>query len=338
MSFAKILADIEAKKFKPLYHLHGEESWFIDKIVKALDSPGVVLQPGEEAFNRVVLYGPDTNISQIVNECRSFPMMSQYRLVILKEAHRLNKAHLEKLVSYIQQPVASTIFVMVFKDKRVALPKAGAAAAKKIGVDFHAKKLYEKDVQAVVQEMLSSSGMEVDNGVAAIMVANLGLNLPLIENELEKMLIYLKASKQNKLSQAFVYEMINVDKEFNVFELINALSNRQIYKAHMIIDRLTQNTKINPPTVVVSNLFRFFHNIALVHKYRFRDPNSVKSALGVNYFQAKDYIAGSQAFNLARTYRNLGYIEETDRMLKGLIPTDMSDRHILKTLVWKVLS
>lgn len=337
MNFGQIIQDIQQQKFKPLYYLHGEEGYFIDKIVKALEQPGVVLQPGEESFNKEVLYGPETNISKIVNACRSFPMMAKHRLVILKEAHRLNKADNEKLATYLSQPVPSTIFIMVYKDKKAGLTKKGAAGVKKFGIDFHAKKLYEKDIQQVVAGMLRDSELEVEEGIAGILVGNLGMNLNLIENELQKMFVLLKAQKQTKLSKNFVFEMINVDKEFNVFELIGALSERKIYRAHMIIDRLTQNTKINPPTLIVSNLFRFFHHVALVHKYQFRDPNSIKSQLKVNYFQARDYLNGARHYNLARTYRNLGYIEEVDRTLKGLIPTHMDQGHLLKTLVWRVL-
>ncbi len=338
MNAGQIIKDIKEKKFKPIYYLHGEEEYFMDKILKALDTPGVVLQAGEESFNREVLYGPETNISKIVNACRSFPMMASHRLVILKEAHRLNKADNDKLPSYLQQPVPSTIFVLIYRDKRAGLPKKGVEAVKKSGIDFHAKKLYDRDVQQVVEQILKESGFETDPGIPAILVANLGTNLNLIENELEKMFVLLKATQKTKLSKSFVYEMINVDKEFNVFELVNALSERKTYQAHMIIDRLTQNTKINPPTLIVSNLFRFFHYVALVHRYRFKDPNSIKNQLKVNYFQARDYLNGSRSFDLRRTYRNLGYIEEVDRSLKGMMPTHMDERHQLKTLIWKLLS
>ncbi|MCI4668340.1 MAG: DNA polymerase III subunit delta [Bacteroidia bacterium] len=338
MSFNQIIQEIQQQKFKPVYYLHGEESYFIDKISKALEAPGVVLNPGEESFNKEVLYGPETNFSKIVNACRSFPMMAKYRLVVLKEAHRLNKAENEKLIKYLAQPVPSTIFVMIYKDKRAGLGKKAADAVKKVGVDFHSKKLYEKDVQQVVSGMLKQSGFEVEDGIAGILVTNLGLNLNLIENELNKMFVLLKAQQQNKLNKAFVYEMINVDKEFNTFELIAALSEKKVFRAHMIIDRLTQNAKINPPTLIVSGLFRFFHHVALVHKYQFKDPNSIKNQLKVNYFQAKDYLNGARHYNLRRTYRNLGFIEEADRSLKGMNPTNMDQRHLLKTLVWKVLA
>lgn len=337
MTFLQIRQQITAGKLAPIYYLHGQEGYFIDKLVKLLETDGVVLQAGEAAFNRAILYGPETNARAIVNECRSFPVMANHRLVVVKEAHRLAKAEVDKLGGYLQQPVPSTVLVLAFKDRKGGFPKKAVDAMDKRAVNFHAKKLYDRDVQQFVESLLQESGMEVEPGIAQILVANLGLNLGLIENELEKMLIYLKATQQTKLTKAFVYEMINVDKEFNVFELIGALSEKQAFKAHMIIDRLTQNTKINPPTVVVSNLFRFYHYVALVHRHKLRDPNSVKHQFGVNYFQAKDYIAAASRYPLKQVYANLGYIEHTDRQLKGLVTSYMDDRHLLKTLVWRLL-
>ncbi|MEO1413952.1 MAG: DNA polymerase III subunit delta [Bacteroidota bacterium] len=339
MAFQEIIQNIGAQKFAPVYYLHGEETFFIDKIVEALDEKGAVLQPGEDAFNRTLMYGPETSASQLVNACRSFPVMAQRRLVILKEAHRMPKNEIEKLVPYFSQPVPSTVLVMAFKDRRVGLPKAAITAlGKHGGVDLHAKKLYDRDVTQWVERILKTSGLKSEPGIAEILVTNLGLNLNLIENELEKMWVFLKATGQDTLTKAFVFEMINVDKEFNVFELIGALSHRKVFQAHMIIDRLTQNTKIHAPTLVVSNLFRFFHYVALVHRHQLRDPNSIKHKLGVNYFQARDYARASSLYPLGIVYRNLGYIEEVDRTLKGLIPTHTSERHLLKTLVWRLLN
>ena len=137
MSFSQILSAIKEKKFAPIYYLHGEESWFIDKIIDALDADGSVMTASEAAFNRTLLYGADSNASQIVQSCRSFPVMAQYRLVLVKEAQRLNKNEWEKMLSYFENPVPSTVLALAFKDRNSGLPKAAVAALKKKkGVDF----------------------------------------------------------------------------------------------------------------------------------------------------------------------------------------------------------
>jgi DNA polymerase-3 subunit delta len=338
VSFHAILKDIQAAKFVPVYYLHGEESFLIEKLAEALEADGAVLTASESAFNREVFYGPETNASQVVNACRSFPVMATRRLVMIKEAHRMNNKEVEKLTSYLKQPVSSTVLVMLFKDRKVALPKAAATAVNKVGVDFFAKKLYDRDVQQWVDVLIKEAGYSTDAPVAATLVDNLGLNLNLIENELNKMFITLKANQKTHLDKEFVFQMIDVDKEFNAFELVSALSQRQSYRCHLIIERLTQNTKNNPPTLVVNALFRFFHHVALVHRHQLRDANSVKHQLRLNYFQAKDCIAATRHFPLAKVYRNLGLIEAADLRLKGQTPSDLGDPHTLKTLVWQLLN
>ncbi len=337
-TYPQLIKDLKAGTFAPVYYLHGEEEFLIDKVYTLLEKEGMVLQPGEEAFNRELFYGPETSASQLLNACRSFPVMANRRLVILKEAHRMNNKELEKLSSYFKQPVPSTVLVMIFKDRKAGLPKSAVAALKQTGINFHAKKLYDRDVQQWVDILLQERKLDYDAEIPGILVSNLGLNLNLIENELDKIFIYLRATGQGKLSKELVFQMINVDKEFNSFELVSALSQRQAQRSYLIVDRLSQNTKVNPPILVVGALFRFFHHLALVHRHKLRDPNSVKHQLGLNYFQARDCITATKHYSPALVYRNLGFIEETDQRLKGMIPTQMGEAHILKTLVWRLLN
>ena len=338
MSYTQILQQIKQKKFASIYYLFGEETYFIDKLVEEIDKDGVVLNASEASFNREICYGPDSTASKVINACRSFPVMASHRLVILKEGQRMAKNEVEKLRPYLEKPVSSTILILVFKGKKAGLPLTLKKAMHKSAVVYEAKKMYDQDVQQWVAGVLSDSGFGFDPGIPAILVTNLGTNLNLIENEVDKMLIYLKATKQSKLTQDFVYEMINIDKEFNVFELMNALGKRNNYRAHMIIDRLTQNEKINPPVLTINGLFRYFHQIALVKKLQLKDPNSVKSALKVNYYAAKDYLQASKAYNTAQVYRNIGFIQDADLQLKGMIPSNMSSAHVLKSLVWRILN
>ncbi len=337
MSVDALTKEIQSGKILPVYVLYGEEDYLLDKIVHLIDTEGVVLQKSERDFNRQVLFGPETQASAVLNSCQSFPVMATRRLVILKEAHRMNKKEYDRLIPYLQRPVPSTVLVIVHKDKKAPFGKAGMEAATKHGRVLESKKLYERDVVAWTQSVLAASGIQYDQQLPSLLVTNLGTNLGLIENELEKMLLYLKATGQQQLSTDFMYSMINVDKEFNAFELVSALAQHQSYKAHMIIDRLTQNTKINPPILTINAMYRLFHSVALVHRFQLKDPNAIRTQLKANYYQALDYQAGSRHYNLARTYRNIGLIQEADLLLKGIKYTQMGEDHVLKTLVWKIL-
>ena len=335
MTFQNLIQEIDAGKFAPVYYLYGVEDYFIDRVVGKLEEK--VLNPSEAAFNKEVYYGRETQLAKVLNACRSFPVMANRRLVLVKEAQQVNKKDWDRLTEYLKAPVPTTTLILAFKGKNAGLPKAVMKEKHPSVVEYHAKKLYENDIQQWAATLLQEKGVEAEPGIPAILTANLGTNISLIDNELDKMLIYLQATKQQVLKKDFVFEMINVDKEFNVFELIQALSTKNRYRAQMIIDRLTQNTKINPAVLTLSALFRFFDNLALVHSYQLRDPNSIKHQLKVNYYAAKDYAAAKEKYSIGQTYRNIRLIQEADQAMKGIVATQMGQRHVLKTLVWELV-
>ncbi|MEM6767984.1 MAG: DNA polymerase III subunit delta, partial [Bacteroidota bacterium] len=309
--------------------------WFIDSLMKELDQH--VLSPAEEAFNKTLLYGGEFQLAQLIQTCRSFPVMANRRLVLVKEAQKMPKADWTKLEAYWKNPVPSTVLALACKTKSLPIGKAAIKDIQQHGVFLHAKKMYDRDVLAWLTEYLKDTGMQFAPKVPGILLTNLGTNIPLIVNELNKILVYLKATKQDQIQEDFVYEMINVDKEFNVFELIGAISQKNKSRSHMIIDRLTQNVKLNPPILIISALYRFFYNVSLVWDYQLRDPNAVKNQLGVNYFAAKDYLLAKTKFPRAKVMKNLLHIKEADASLKGFYPSNMKEDHILKTLVFRLL-
>lgn len=335
--FAPIRKQISQGQFAPIYYLHGSETWFLDVLTKSIESHA--LQPAEEAFNKEVFFGADATANSILTACRSFPMMATRRLVLLKEAHRLSKGDWDKISAYFAQPVASTVFVVINKsDKGGANKKAQEAIKKAGGVIFQSKKLYERDVKAWIGSYLQEKGVQVEPQVPDILVTNLGTQVGHIANELDKMLIPMQAQGTQLLTQAAVFEAIDIDKEFNVFELIAALGMRQIGKCHMIAERLTQNEKTNPPVLIVGGLFRYFDQIAKVYASGLNDANAIKQNLGMNFFQARDALNGRRNYSLGAVYQNITYIQEADLQIKGQIASQMSNRHVLKTLVWKLLA
>lgn len=337
MSYELIKQQIQQRKFSPVYYLHGEETYFIDKLAEMLDE--LVVSPDEATFNKTIFYGGESNANKVLTECRGFPVMANTRLVLVREAQSLAKKEIEKFTEYLKKPVKSTVLVLCFKGKEAKLPKAaetGLAAAG--GIDFLAKKMYDKDIKIFVNTLIQQSGIEADAGIAETLVDSLGTNLHFIENELNKMLIYLQATQQPRLTRAILLDSINVDKEFNSFELVAALCAKDSLRAQMIAERLTQNVKLNPPIVTISALFRLFNQLATVHSQRLVDVKSIQEGLGINYYAAQDYANARKHYTLGITYRNLTYIQEADLMLKGVQPTFMEDRHIVKTLVWRLLN
>ena len=179
---------------------------------------------------------------------------------MLKEAQRMRKDELEKLVPYLENPVESTVFVISWKGRGVDGRSKVSKALKK-GTVFESKKMYENQVAPWISEYLREKGYEADPQVIPVIVAYLGANIGLIASELEKIFIYLQSRTDKKITKEVVFEMINVDKDFNVFELMNAIGVRDHVKSHTIINQMMKNVKDNPPILILSQLFNFFSGV-----------------------------------------------------------------------------
>lgn len=336
MKFEQLKKDIEAGKFSPVYYLGGKEPYFVDKLSKLLE--GKVLNPGEESFNKAVMYGADANAGKLLGELRSFPMMAARRLVMLKEAQRFAKPEWEKLVSYLENPADTTVFVIAFKGKDLDGRSKAFKAIEKNGAVFKGKPLYDNQIPAFIQSFVDGRGYKLQPEALRVLAAYLGTNLALIESELEKIFIYIKGDQGQEITTQVVYEMINVDKDFNVFELMNALGARDHAKSHFIINQMMRNVKDHPPILIVFQLFQFFSKLYRVQSKRLTSDGDIARELRIAPFIARQYSTAVRKYAARDLYRNLTFVLEADLFLKGVQSTHMGPEHIMKTLVYKLLN
>lgn len=336
MKFEQLKREIESGKFAPIYYLGGKEPYFVDKLTKLLEEK--VLNPGEEAFNKAVMYGADANAGKLLGEVRSFPMMAARRLVMLKEAQRMGKTDWDKLVPYLESPVDSTVFVIAFKGKDLDGRSKAFKAIEKNGKVFKGSPLYDNQIPAWIQSFVDGKGYKLQPEALRVLSAYLGTNLALIESELEKIFIYLKGDQNQQITTEIVYEMINVDKDFNVFELMNALGARDHAKSHFIINQMMRNVKDHPPILIVFQLFQFFSKLYRIQSKRLSSDQDIARELRIAPFIARQYSGAVRQYVGRDLYRNLTYILEADLFLKGVMATHMGPEHIMKTLVYKLLN
>ncbi len=336
MEFAQIQKQVQSRKFAPLYYFYGDEPYFIDQLTRMVEDHA--LNPGEEAFNKSVVYGGDVEAPKLLNELRSFPMLAQRRLVVLKEAQRMNKNVIEKITPYLENPLDSTVFVMAFKGGKIDGRSKAVKLLKEKGVVFESKPLYENQVAGWIGQYLKEKGYQAKPEALTVMVAYLGANLGLIANEIEKIMLYLKGKGTDVITPEVVYEVINVDKDFNVFELMNVLGNRDHSRSHFIVSQMMRNVKDNPPILIVNQLFQFFNKLTLCRSAGATTDKAIAETLSISPFIAKQYAAGLRSYNTRELHRNLVYILEADLFLKGVQPTHMSQEHLLKTMIFKLLN
>lgn len=343
--FVALTAEIRSKKLAPVYFFYGEETFFLDKLTNEIDENA--LKPEERDFNRDILFGADADSGKLLTALRGFPSFAERKLVILKEAQSLREKEWEKILPYFSKPNPSTVFVVVYREGKLkAQAKKALEATLKLesAKTFESKKLYESgrgySVPVWVQEWVETQGFSVEPAVCNEIVGFLGANLGLIENELNKIFIDLRAKNQSKLTRELVLDALNIDREYNIFELVKALSKKEVSKSHLIVHHLTQNLKANPAVGMVSMLFSYFvHPLCRAHALKLRDGNAIQNQLGIrNYYAAQDLAEATAKYPPIKAYKILSFVLEADLMLKGVTPTEMEDEHILKTLVFQIVN
>ena len=330
MQIEAILKDIKEQKFAPLYFLMGDEPYFIDLITNELEKN--VLTEEEKSFNQTIVYGKDIAIEDAMSAAKQFPMMSERTLVMVKEAQHLSRT-IENLVSYAENPVPSTIFVISYKYKTLDKRKKLAKIAAKNGVLFESKKLYDNQIPDWIENYLRTKKINISPKAKFLLVEFLGTDLSRIANELDKLSILCPES----ITENDIEKNIGISKEFNNFELQKALIDKNILKSNRIVQYFGQNPKDNPLVVTIGVLYNFFSNVIVYHSLTDKSKNIVASELGVNPYFVQDYQKAAAQYPLKKAVQIISYLRDADLKSKGLGATNLAQDEILKELIFKIL-
>jgi DNA polymerase-3 subunit delta len=328
-----LISDINAKKLKPIYFLMGEEPYYIDKISQYIEAN--VLSDEEKGFNQMVLYGRDVSVEDIVSNAKRYPMMADYQVVIVKEAQDLSRS-IEKLVDYAKNPQPSTILVMNYKYKTIDKRKALYKTLKKEAVVYESKKLYENQVGEWIRRVLSGQGYTIVPKAGQMLVEFLGTDLSKINNELEKLQIILP--KGTQITPQHIEDNIGISKDYNNFELRKAIGDRNVLKAHQIINYFADNPKDNPMVVTVSLLFNFFSQLLHFHGLVDKSPRSVASALKINPYFVNEYITAARNFPMRNVSAVVATLRDFDVKSKGVGANSVPQGDLLKELIVRILN
>ncbi|WP_338358383.1 DNA polymerase III subunit delta [Yeosuana marina] len=328
----QLVTDIKNGQIKPIYFLMGEEPYYIDRISGFIED--TVLSEDEKGFNQVVLYGRDITIDDIVENAKRYPMMSERQVVIVKEAQDLSRT-IEKLVAYAENPQLSTVLVLNYKYKKIDKRKALYKAIKKVGVVYESKKLYENQVADWIRRVLSAKKYTIVPKAAQMLVEFLGTDLSKINNELEKLQIILPQGTQ--ITPVDIEENIGISKDYNNFELRKAIGERNVVRAHQIINYFAENPKDNPMVVTVSLLFNFFSQLLQFHGLSDKSPRNVASVLKINPYFVNEYIFAAKNFPMKKVSTVISTLREFDVKSKGVGSNAVPQGDLLKELMVRIL-
>jgi len=333
-NYNRIISDLRKKIYKNVYFLHGDEPYYIDLLIDFIEDN--ILEEEEKSFNQVILYGEETNMPDIINTARRFPMMSNQQVVIVKEAHYLKD--LDLLKTYLENPLDSTVLVISYKyrklDKRTSLYKA-LDSNKSVEL-YLSERLRDYQVPDWIDSYLNEHNIQAERNVSHILTEYLGSDLSRIVNELDKLLISLDRG-EHKITAEDIEKRIGISKDFNNFELQNAIGRKDLLKANRIINHFGHNPKDNPLPVTMAAVFSFFRKLLIYHFLKDKSRNNVASILRINPYFVGDYELASRNFDAAKTIQVIGLLREFDMKSKGVGDLSSSEGDLLKELLYKIL-
>ena len=331
MEYQDILKDWKQKKFKSIYWLEGEEDFFIDQVIDYAEHK--LLDEAEKGFNLTVLYGKDADWSTVINACRRYPMFAEKQVVILKEAQAMRD--LLKLEPYIDHPLDSTIFVVAHKQGKLDGRSKMAKLIKDKGVLLSTKKLYDNQLPGWVEVYVREMGRAISQKACILLVDHIGNDLSRISNEIDKLLVNLPNEK--KIDEGDIEKYVGISKEYNVFELQNAVGQQDFIKVMRIVNYFAANPKAGPVQMVIPALYNFFSKVNLIFGVK-GGEKEIASTLGVHPFFVKDYMQAARQYGAEGTEKAILLLHTYNLRSIGINDSGVEDGELMKELMYKVMS
>ena len=333
-SYDLLRREILKKTYHPIYLLQGEESFFIDDLTNLLDIS--VLTETEKDFNHTTFYGVDSDVRTIISACKRYPMMSEFQVIIVKEAQKL--ANIELLELYAKKPLKSTILIINYKHGTIDGRKSVVKAIDKVGVIFDSKRIYENKIPAFITSYFNDRGIQIDMKATQMLVDYVGNDLSKLVKELEKLEVVL-SGKGKKITPEIVEENIGISKDYNNFELIKAIANKDKDRAYRIVSYFEKNQKENPLVMTLYSLIYYFNNLVECFWLTQRSDQAVMNTLNLrNTYMTQDYMAGLRNYNVNDVMKIISNLRTFDAKSKGIDnPPFTTNGDLLKELVYKIM-
>ena len=335
VTFDSIMRELEAGNYRPVYYLYGDEGYYIDKISDYIAEHA--LAPEERDFNLTILFGSDVTASQVADAARRYPMMAERQVVIVKEAQNIKQT--DALEKYMKMPLKSTVLVMCHKNGKIdGRKREYVKAIQQAGVIFESMKLKDYKLPEFIVNYLQARQVAIDPKSTQLIADHIGSDLSRLTSELDKVLISLPANDRRVTPQV-VEDQIGVSKDFNGFELKDAIVNRNVFKANQIVNYFDKNPKAGSIYSFLPLLFNYFQNLMIAHYAPQKtSQESVAQWLGFkSAWGAKEYMTGLRNYTAMKVLQIIGKIRETDAKSKGLDNPNTSPGDLMRELIFFIL-
>lgn len=284
-------------------------------------------------FDQTVVYGPEVDMPTVIDLAKRYPMMSPVQLVLVKEAQGIARDW-ELLAKYLENPQPQTVLVFCYRHKKLNKNSKAYKAINSVGVVFEKNKLRDYEVPGWIANVVQKKGYSITQTGAVLIAESLGNDLGKIANELSK--VYISMPEGGTINEDVIETNIGISKEYNAFELQNAIGRRDVVQCNKIVNHFAANPKDNPIQLVIASLYGYFIKVMLYHQEP--DKNKAASVLKVSPYFLKDYEKAAQNYSLGKLASCIGYLYEADLKSKGVRNNGtISDGEILKELVFKII-
>jgi DNA polymerase-3 subunit delta len=331
MTFEQIVTQLRQGTFAQVYFLMGDEPWYADYITNFIAKNAITEE--EKAFNQSIFYGSDVTAIDIVHAARRYPMMAPRQVIIVKEAQNIKD--IKPLESYLNAPAPTTILVINYRDKFDKRTRVWKALDKKEFITLETKKLYDNQMGPWIVKYLKTLGLDIDPKANMMLVDHLGTKLTNVVKALDKLKVAVGSSVKT-ITPQHIEDYIGISKDFNTFELQNAIIRGDIFKANQIARIFGQNPKEYPIQLTIGVLFAFFSKLMLFIATKDKSQQNLNS-LGIRPFLVKEYQAASRRFGWNKSRHIVSVLREYDMKSKGFNNNTATPGDLLQEMVFKMM-
>lgn len=327
-----IIADISDGIIKPIYFLMGEEPWYIDQITNVLLDK--LLNETEKDFDLNIVYGKDVSMGEVIMLARQYPMIASKKVVLVKEAQDTDG--FDNLLLYLQKPMLSTVLIFNYKNGSLDKRKKLFTELDKTSVVYESKKIYDEEIPGWIEGHVASMGISIDHKSAILIADFIGSDLSRIMGEINKLMITMPP-REKKITSELIERNIGISKEYNDFELLNAVIRKEIFKANKIAVYFSKNPRNYPLVKTIATFAGFFINLMYYHYLPDKTPQNVIGELGINYYRVKDYETASKNYSGVKTMQIIRLLRTFDARSKGFESRGIPDNENLRELLFQIL-
>lgn len=333
MTYDVVVRDVRAGNIKPIYYLMGAESYYIDRIADYI--VGQTLKPEERDFNLFTFFGSETDVDTVINAAKGFPMGAQRVVVMVKEAQNL--ANIERLEFYLRHPQPSTVLILCHKNGVLDRRKKIAGMIEQAGVLFESAKLYDSQLPAFINEYMRRKHLTIEPKAAALLAEYVGADLNRLAGELDKLALALPIGRHDVTADA-VEQHVGISKDFNIFELLAALAQKDVERVSRIANYFDKNPKENPIQKTLPALFKFYTNLMLAYYAPEKTERGIAAWLGLADWQVRrNVLPAMRMYSGTKVMKILGEIRRTDARSKGVDNAGASNGELMEELLWFIL-